>query len=121
MSNQRDEGARAQVAGCRAPLVAVPLPVGRAEPLAKVFKVLGDPVRLRLLSMITSADRGVCACDLAAAFDLTQPTISRHPKVLCEAGLVVGEHRGTWVYCSPCLDVLDELSAQLTMPGLVPV
>lgn len=111
------EGVR--VGGCCAPLTAAPLTVDRAAPLAKIFKALGDPVRLRLLSMITSADREVCVCDLTAAFDLAQPTISHHLKVLREAGLVSSERRGTWVYYTPCADVLARLSAQLAVPGLV--
>jgi len=64
-----------------------------------MFKALGDPVRLRLLSMIASAGGGeVCVCDLTGSFALTGPTISHHLKVLREAGLVDSDRRGTWVY-----------------------
>jgi ArsR family transcriptional regulator len=64
-----------------------------------MFKALGDPVRLRLLSMIASAGGGeVCVCDLTGSFTLTGPTISHHLKVLREAGLVHSDRRGTWVY-----------------------
>jgi ArsR family transcriptional regulator len=71
----------------------------QADGFAAMFKALGDPVRLRLLSMIASARGGeVCVCDLTGEFALTGPTISHHLKVLREAGLVHGDRRGTWVY-----------------------
>ncbi|RZU53038.1 ArsR family transcriptional regulator [Krasilnikovia cinnamomea] len=71
----------------------------QATAVAPMFKALGDPVRLRLLSMIASAGGGeVCVCDLTGEFELTGPTISHHLKVLREAGLVHSDRRGTWVY-----------------------
>jgi ArsR family transcriptional regulator len=70
----------------------------QASRFAPMFKALGDPVRLRLLSMIASAGGGeVCVCDLTGAFHLTGPTISHHLRVLREAGLVDSDRRGTWV------------------------
>ncbi|WP_433223971.1 ArsR/SmtB family transcription factor [Dactylosporangium sp. CS-047395] len=70
-----------------------------AVDLARGFKALGDPVRLRLLSLIAARAGGeVCVCDLTDAFTLTGPTISHHLKVLREAGLVDCQRRGTWVY-----------------------
>ncbi len=64
-----------------------------------MFKALSDPVRLRLLSLIASHEGGeACVCDLTGPFDVSQPTISHHLKVLREAGLVGSERRGTWVY-----------------------
>jgi ArsR family transcriptional regulator len=67
--------------------------------LARGFKALGDPVRLRLLSLIAARAGGeVCVCDLTDAFDVTGPTISHHLKVLREAGLIDCERRGTWIY-----------------------
>jgi ArsR family transcriptional regulator len=81
------------------PVVREPLDATHATAFAPKFKALGDPVRLRLLSMIASAGGGeVCVCDLTGAFDLTGPTISHHLKVLREAGLVESDRRGTWVY-----------------------
>jgi ArsR family transcriptional regulator len=81
------------------PLVQGPLDADRATAFAPMFKALGDPVRLRLMSMIASAGGGeVCVCDLTGAFHLTGPTISHHLKVLREAGLVDSDRRGTWVY-----------------------
>ena len=85
-----------------APLARGPLDDTQANAFAPMFKALGDPVRLRLLSMIASAHGGeVCVCDLTGAFHLTGPTISHHLKVLREAGLVESDRRGTWVYYRP--------------------
>jgi ArsR family transcriptional regulator len=75
---------------------AAPLSEERAAELAPVFEALGDPVRLRLLSMIGSRAGGeVCVCELTPAFDLSQPTISHHLKQLRQAGLIDCERRGT--------------------------
>jgi ArsR family transcriptional regulator len=84
---------------CRTPLVAEALTEESAAELARGFKALGDPVRLRLLSLIASRAGGeVCVCELTDAFTLTGPTISHHLKVLREAGLIDCQRRGTWVY-----------------------
>ena len=73
-------------------------PDGAAD-MAKVFKVLGDPVRLRVLSLIAARQGGeVCVCEITDAFDLTGPTISYHLRQLREAGLVDCQRRATWVY-----------------------
>jgi len=86
-----------------------------------VFKALADPVRLRLLSLIGArADGEACVCDLVAPFDLTQPTISHHLKVLREAGLIESERRGTWVYYSVLPGALERL-ATLLSPDAAPV
>lgn len=80
-------------------MVAEPLSAEAATELSRGFKALGDPVRLRLLSLIAArAGAEVCVCDLTDAFDVTGPTISHHLKVLREAGLIDSERRGTWVY-----------------------
>ena len=97
-----------------APLGAAPLDAGHAGVLAPLFKALGDPVRLRLLSMIAAAPDGeVCVCDLTGAFDLTGPTISHHLKVLREAGLVDADRRGTWVYYRPRPELFASLARLL--------
>ena len=71
----------------------------QAEQIAPLLKALADPVRLRLLSLVAShADGEACVCDLNDAFDLSQPTISHHLKVLHEAGLLDRDKRGVWVY-----------------------
>ena len=84
---------------CCAPLSQGPLTLDQAEQVAPLLKALADPVRLRLMSLIASHDGGeACVCDLTDAFDLSQPTISHHLKVLHEAGLLDREKRGVWVY-----------------------
>lgn len=86
-----------------------------------MFKALGDPVRLRLLSMIASRAGGeVCVCDLTPAFDLSQPTISHHLKLLKQAGLIDSERRGTWVYYRLLPETTDQLAAILTRPAGAP-
>ncbi|TBO56041.1 transcriptional regulator [Streptomyces kasugaensis] len=100
---------------CRPGLLAAPLAEDQAAELAKVFKALGDPVRLRLLSMIASRAGGeVCVCDLTPAFDLSQPTISHHLKLLRQAGLIASERRGTWVYYRLLPEMTDRLAGILT-------
>ncbi|OAR22788.1 transcriptional regulator [Streptomyces sp. ERV7] len=104
-----------QDAACCPGLSAAPLDEDQAAELAKVFKALGDPVRLRLMSMIASRGDGgeVCVCELTPAFDLSQPTISHHLKLLRQAGLIDCERRGTWVYYWVLPGVLDRLAAFL--------
>lgn len=82
---------------CCDPLTTRALTAEQAADIAPLFKALGDPVRLRLVSMIASQAEA-CVCDLTGAFDVSGPTISHHLKVLREAGLVDCERRGTWVY-----------------------
>ena len=100
---------------CCTSLTAEPLPAADAADLARRFKALGDPVRLRLLSRIASAAEGeICVCDLTGGdFEVSAPTISHHLKTLREAGLITGERRGTWVYYRPVTAELDRLSALL--------
>ena len=74
-----------------------PMPRAAAEDLAATFKALSDPTRVAIVNRLGSAPE-VCVCDLTAAFDLSQPTISHHLRVLREAGLVESEGRGTWAY-----------------------
>ena len=89
----------AETAACCAPLSAEPLTMEQAEQVAPLLKALADPVRLRLMSLVASRPDGeACVCDLNDAFDLSQPTISHHLKVLHEAGLVDRDKRGVWVY-----------------------
>src|SRR5215218_7843853 len=99
---------------CCAPLAAEAVSEQAAMDLAPAFKALGDPVRLRLLSMIASAEGGeMCVCDLTPAFDLSGPTISHHLKSLREADLVSSQRRGTWVYYRANRAKLGALSAVL--------
>jgi ArsR family transcriptional regulator len=104
-----------QEPGCREPLPEAPLAVEQAAELSTMFKALGDPVRLRLLSMIASRPDGeVCVCELTPAFDLSQPTVSHHLKLLRQAGLVDSERRGTWVYYRVRPETTDRLAAVLS-------
>jgi ArsR family transcriptional regulator len=104
---------------CCTPMVSEPLSDTTAADLARAFKALGDPVRLRLLSLIASrAGAEVCVCDLTDAFHVTGPTISHHLKVLREAGLIDCERRGTWVYYWVIPAALAPLS-QLLDPSAV--
>jgi ArsR family transcriptional regulator, arsenate/arsenite/antimonite-responsive transcriptional repressor len=101
-------------AACCAPLTDAALAPEQAGELARMFKALSDPVRLRLLSMITSVAGGeVCVCDLTVGFDVSGPTISHHLRVLREAGLIDGDRRGTWVYYRSRPENLKQLSALL--------
>ncbi|TWF94832.1 ArsR/SmtB family transcription factor [Saccharopolyspora dendranthemae] len=112
MSNQEspvDDGAL-----CCSPVMREPLDAEKAGTLSRVFKALGEPVRLRLLSLIASHAGGeACVCDLTGAFELSGPTISHHLKVLREAGVIEGERRGTWIYYRVRPDTLRLLSDSL--------
>jgi ArsR family transcriptional regulator len=116
-----------QAEPCCTPLVREPLTEDWAGDLARMFKALGDPVRLRLLSRVASHQGGeACVCDLSTGFDLTQPTISHHLKVLRESGLLQCERRGTWVYYWVVPAALAQLSAvlgsnEVTAAELAPV
>ncbi|WP_250213311.1 ArsR/SmtB family transcription factor [Acrocarpospora catenulata] len=109
------------VLDCCAPLARQPLPPDRAAGLARVFKALGDPARLRILSLVASHEGGeACVCDLTAGFELSQPTISHHLKVLKEVGLLTSERRASWVYYRVVPERLAELSALLQLPASAP-
>lgn len=107
------------VSACSPPLVRTPLDAAQATPLALRFKALGDPGRLRLLSLIAAHESGeACVCDLTGPLGLSQPTVSHHLKVLREAGLVTGERRGTWVHYRVVPGALAELAGILGDDGL---
>ena len=94
------------------PLTKEPLSAEQAERIAPLVKALADPVRLRLLSLVASHHDGeACVCDLNDAFDLSQPTISHHLKVLHEVGLLGRAKRGVWVYYSVRATALADLAA----------
>jgi ArsR family transcriptional regulator, arsenate/arsenite/antimonite-responsive transcriptional repressor len=102
---------------CCSPLSAQPLSAEQAERIAPLLKALADPVRLRLMSLVASHEGGeACVCDLNDAFDLSQPTISHHLKVLHEAGLVDREKRGVWVYYRARTGALASLGALIGCP-----
>jgi ArsR family transcriptional regulator len=97
------------------PLLAGALDVEDAENLARVLKVLADPARLRLLSLIQSQPDGeACVCHLTEQLALSQPTVSHHLKVLLHAGLVEREQRGSWAYFRVVPEALSDLRDVLT-------
>jgi ArsR family transcriptional regulator, arsenate/arsenite/antimonite-responsive transcriptional repressor len=103
-----------ETVACCSPLTQEPLTADAAERIAPLLKALADPVRLRLMSMIAShADGEACVCDLNDAFDLSQPTISHHLKVLHEVGLLDRSKRGVWVYYAIRADALAEVAKLL--------
>ncbi|QIX28439.1 helix-turn-helix transcriptional regulator [Nocardioides sp. JQ2195] len=103
---------------CCSPLVSAPLGEAEAVEFAPLFKALGDPVRLRLFSLIASHEGGeACVCDLTGAFDLSGPTISHHLKSLKQSGLVDAERRGTWVYYRVRPDTLARVGALAAVPA----
>jgi ArsR family transcriptional regulator, arsenate/arsenite/antimonite-responsive transcriptional repressor len=108
----------AETAACCPPLTAQPLSMEQAGQVAPLLKALADPVRLRLLSLVASHQGGeACICDLNEAFDLSQPTISHHMKVLHEAGLVDRDKRGVWVYYQIRPQALSALAALIGCPA----
>jgi ArsR family transcriptional regulator len=115
----------AEAAACCPPLSARPLSPRQAEQIAPLLKALADPVRLRLMSLVASHPGGeACVCDLNDAFDLTQPTISHHLKVLHDSGLLDREKRGVWVYYrarTEALANLGTLIGQSVPPAKGPV
>lgn len=84
---------------CCTPLAREPLAAEAAARVVPMLRAVADPARLRLLSLVLSHEGAeACVCDLLPCFDLSQPTISHHLKVLHEAGLLDREKRGTWVF-----------------------
>lgn len=91
--------------------------VEAAERIAQVFKALGDPARVRLLSLISSTPDGeACICDLTEPVGLSQPTVSHHMKILADAGLVHREQRGRWAYFTVDNGALQAAADALTGP-----
>jgi ArsR family transcriptional regulator, arsenate/arsenite/antimonite-responsive transcriptional repressor len=111
----------AGTAACCPPLTREPLSAEQAGQVAPMLKALADPVRLRLMSLIASHPGGeACVCDLNEAFDLSQPTISHHLKVLHEAGLLDRDKRGVWVYYRARTKALASLGALIGDPREAP-
>jgi ArsR family transcriptional regulator, arsenate/arsenite/antimonite-responsive transcriptional repressor len=98
---------------CCEPVVYPDVERKRAERMAAVAKALGDPVRLQLVDVLRKHAGKVCVCELVPLFDLSQPTVSHHLKVLREAGIVGSERQGLWAYYYVTPDTLTELSAWL--------
>ncbi|APX02924.1 ArsR/SmtB family transcription factor [Arthrobacter sp. QXT-31] len=101
-----------QTVACCSPLAREPLSENEAAQIAPLLKALADPVRLRLMSLVASHEGGeACVCDLNDAFELSQPTISHHLKLLHEVGLLDREKRGVWVYYRARTEALQSLAA----------
>jgi ArsR family transcriptional regulator len=104
----------AEAAPCCPPLTSAPLSEQDATTMAAMFKALSDPVRLRLFSRVASHQGGeACVCDIADV-GVSQPTVSHHLKKLREAGLLVSERRGTWVFYRVAPGVLAAMATMLT-------
>ena len=93
---------------CCASVLEAPLAEDEAARLAQVFAALGDPVRLRLISLVASQGE-VCSCDLERPLGRSQPTISHHTRILAEAGLITGEKRGKWTWWRIAPDRLEAI------------
>lgn len=107
----------AETVACCSPLSREPLSRSQAEQIAPLLKALADPVRLRLMSMVASHEGGeACVCDLTGGFELSQPTISHHLKVLHEVGLLDRSKRGVWVYYRARSEALADLGALIGDP-----
>jgi ArsR family transcriptional regulator len=105
------------LAACCSPLTGGVLDVAAAERLAHVFKALGDPTRVRLLSLIAATEGGeACICDLTEPVALSQPTVSHHMRQLVDAGLVTRDQRGKWAYYR-VVDEALQAAAQALAPA----
>jgi ArsR family transcriptional regulator len=99
---------------CCEPVVYPDIERDQAERMAQVAKALGDPIRMQLVDVLKRHAGVVCVCELVPLFDLSQPTVSHHLKVLREAGIVGSERRGLWAYYYVNPDAVKELSAWLS-------
>ena len=102
---------------CCRPLDTPSLSPEEAEASAQLFKVLGDPARVRILNVLATTDEPVCVCELVPALGLSQPTVSHHLKKLTEAGLLAREQRGTWAFFTIDPDAASRLSALADLKG----
>jgi ArsR family transcriptional regulator len=99
---------------CCEPVVYPDVERDEAVRMAAVAKALGDPVRLQLVDVLLKHAGKVCVCELVPLFDLSQPTVSHHLRVLREAGIVGSERVGLWAYYFVTADALEELSVWLS-------
>jgi ArsR family transcriptional regulator len=106
-----------ELTACCGPLLSAPVAEEDAVSLAKAFSALADPVRLRLLSLIAAAGES-CSCTLEEPVGRSQPTVSHHTRILAEAGLIVGEKRGRWMWWRVVPERVEALRTALaTEPG----
>jgi ArsR family transcriptional regulator, arsenate/arsenite/antimonite-responsive transcriptional repressor len=105
-----------QAEPCCEPLAAGRLDVDQATDLARRLKVLADPTRLRVLSMLLDSQRGeACTCDLVEPLGLSQPTVTHHLQRMAEVGIVRGERRGRWTYYSVDKGAVEAITAALRL------
>jgi ArsR family transcriptional regulator len=107
------------VVGCCSPLSESELSEAEAMTAAAIFAALGDPVRLRMLSLI-AAEPEVCSCALEGPLGKSQPTISHHTRILSEAGLIEGEKRGRWMWWHAVPSQLNHVARILTVDVSTP-
>jgi ArsR family transcriptional regulator len=103
------------VEACCAPISAALLDQDSAENLSSLLKVLADPARLQILSMLATAGGEVCVCNLTEPLGLSQPTISHHMKQLREGGFVSSERRGKWIFYSLIPDQVHAVTDALAL------
>src|SRR2546423_12809908 len=99
---------------CGEPVVYPDVERAQAQRMALIAKALGDPVRVQLVDVLRKHAGKVCVCELVPLFDLSQPTVSHHLKVLRQAGIVGSEREGLWAYYYVIPDALEELFAWLS-------
>jgi ArsR family transcriptional regulator, arsenate/arsenite/antimonite-responsive transcriptional repressor len=99
---------------CCEPVVYPDVQREQAQRMAAIAKALGDPIRLQLVDVLRKHAGEVCVCELVPLFDLSQPTVSHHLKVLREAGIVGSQRQGVWAYYYVVPDAMRELSAWLS-------
>jgi ArsR family transcriptional regulator len=104
---------RAKGEVCCEPVVFPDVDADAAQQIAATAKALGDPIRIQLLDVLRKHAGKVCVCELVPLFDVSQPTVSHHLKVLREAGLVASERQGLWAYYYVLPDGLQALTAWL--------
>jgi ArsR family transcriptional regulator, arsenate/arsenite/antimonite-responsive transcriptional repressor len=104
---------RAKGERCCEPVVYPDVERAQAVRIAHVAKALGDPIRLQLVDVLRKHAGKVCVCELVPLFDVAQPTVSHHLKILRDAGIVGSERQGLWVYYYVLPGALDQLSAWL--------
>jgi ArsR family transcriptional regulator len=108
----------ADLAACCSPVTGGLVTDEAAETLARMFKALGDPTRVKLLSLIAAAPDGeACICDMTEPVGLSQPTVSHHMKLLVDAGLATREQRGRWAYYRVAPGALRSLAGALAPIG----
>lgn len=108
-TDQRSSGVR-----CCSPVLPA-RDAKRSMALAPVLRILGDSTRLQIVALLARSDDAMCACEIEATFDLSQPTISHHLRLLKSAGLVTAERRGTWMHYRLERERVDEVLRELSL------